>query len=594
MTGRWHRGRRRVALAAAGLATAVLAGGCASLPESSSPMAIGTITRDPVTVSVPVPEPGREPDSMLRDFFAASTDPTDAHLAARQFLTPAAAERWDDAASTTVVDKVDVLQESRTGDEASYAVRANRVGQLDDGGQYQTAEGTFEAKFRMTRVGGEWRIDDLPPGVIMDRPQFLKTYKREALYFLDPTGNTVVPDLRWVSATAEEMPGRLVDLLIAGPKPGLSGAVRNVAGNLSVPGPITKADGRNVGVGVGFGGVRIDFLGAEELSPEDRALLASQVVWTLAAAEISGPYVLTLNGRPLDDRHVDGWSTADVSTTDPRVAANSSVGLHALAGGSLVAVTDTGVSAVPGYFGSASVLRSIALSRDGKLAAAVAATGRSAPEQGNVLMIGPTDGTGTPALEAGSLTRPTWSSFEPTAWTVADGVRVVRVTLDGSGQPVVSPVDTRALAPLGETMTELRLSSDGARAAVIVDGKVYVVSVVQGEDGTYALTSPRPVATGLGSPALSLDWSSGDTIVVARAASEIPVVSVSVDGSRMDALPSRNLSPPVSSVDASANSAFVADSRAVFQLNNNDPAGDRYWREVPALAGVKAIPVLPG
>ena len=62
----------------------------------------------------------------------------------------------------------------------------------------------------------------------------------------------------------------------------------------------------------------------------------------------------------------------------------------------------------------------------------------------------------------------------------------------------------------------------------------------------------------------------------------------------MDALPSRNLTPPVTAVDASPSTTFVADTRAVFQLNSTDPAGDRYWREVPGLTGVKAVPVLPG
>ena len=74
----------------------------------------------------------------------------------------------------------------------------------------------------------------------------------------------------------------------------------------------------------------------------------------------------------------------------------------------------------------------------------------------------------------------------------------------------------------------------------------------------------------------------------------MPVVQIAVDGSRTDALPSRNLTPPVIAVEASTTAEFVADSRAVFQLNNRDPADDRYWREVPGLAGLTAIPVLPG
>ncbi|TQF66065.1 MtrAB system accessory protein LpqB [Rhodococcus spelaei] len=574
---------------------AVLLGGCASLPESSTPQAIGTIAKEPAVTSVPAPTPGREPDLLLRDFFGASTDPGGRHAAARQFLTQRASNSWDDTASTTIVDKVDVLPESRSGDQATYTIRANRVGQLEPGGVYQAVEGNFEAKVRLTRVDGQWRIDELPAGVIMDRPQFLKTYQRKALYFLDPSGSTVVPDLRWISAAQQDMTAQLIDMLIAGPKQSLAGAVLNQAGKVSVKGPITKADGRSAGVGIGFGGLRVDFQGASALDQPAKDQLAAQVVWTLANAEISGPYVLLGDGKPLDDRLPNGWTTADVSSTNPMASATSMVGLHALSNGALVAVTDTGVSPMPGYFGTGPGIRSIALSRDGKLAAAVADTGRTAPDPASALMVGPIEGFASPVVEGATMTRPTWSLGDNSVWTVVDGSRVIRAARDlNTGQLVTAPVDTTEIGSLGATVSELRLSRDGVRAALIVDGKVYVATVRHRPDGTYALGSARPVAVGLGSPAVSLDWSSGDAIIVARAASDIPVVTVAVDGSRMDALPSRNLTPPVTSVDASATTAFVADSRAVFQLNNNDPAGDRYWREVPGLTGVKAIPVLPG
>ena len=58
--------------------------GCATLPDSSSPQAIGTLERGPATTEVAAPVPGREPDLLLRDFLQASTDPTNRHRAARQ------------------------------------------------------------------------------------------------------------------------------------------------------------------------------------------------------------------------------------------------------------------------------------------------------------------------------------------------------------------------------------------------------------------------------------------------------------------------------------------------------------------------------
>ncbi|MDT2007758.1 MtrAB system accessory protein LpqB [Rhodococcus opacus] len=593
--------RRRAALVSRSvcgaivLAVLVAVSGCASLPDSSTPQAIGTINRDSPGSSVAAPAPGREPDLLLRDFFKASTDPSDRHLAARQFLTAGVSGSWDDAASATIVDKVDVLPETRSTDKATYTIRANKVGQLEPGGLYVAEEGSFETKISLELLDGEWRISELPAGVILDRAQFLNTYQRKSLYFLDPAGTTVVPDPRWVSGAQDQMASQLVGLLIDGPKAALAPAVRNELAGVSVRGPITKADGRTAQVGVGLGGIRIDFAGVPPMDEQAKQLFAAQVIWTLANAEISGPYVLLADGEPFDDRFPNGWTTADVASMNPFATSSATVGLHALREGSLVSVTETGVTPVPGYFGSARNMRSLALSQDGKLVAAVADTGRPAPEPASSLMVGAYEDGAASVLEGGAITRPTWAPDNSAIWAAVNGNTVIRVLREpGTGRTSVVNVDAGAVTALGTTITELRLSRDGVRAALIVDGKVYLAIVTQMPGGEYALTNPRAVAIGLGSPALSLDWSTSDTIVVARAASDIPVVQVAVDGSRMDALPSRNLTAPVVAVDASTTTEFVADSRAVFQLNNNDPAGDRYWREVPGLTGVKAIPILPG
>ncbi len=129
--------RARAVLCAVLGAVIVGATGCANLPDSSAPQAIGTIQRSMPTTSVEAPAPGREPDLLLRDFVKASTDPANRHLAARQFLTKETSARWDDAASATIVDKIDLILESRTADRAVYTIRANRVGQLEPGGLYQ-------------------------------------------------------------------------------------------------------------------------------------------------------------------------------------------------------------------------------------------------------------------------------------------------------------------------------------------------------------------------------------------------------------------------------------------------------------------------
>lgn len=75
--------------------------------------------------------------------------------------------RWDDAASATIVDKVDVLPETRSADKATYTIRANKVGQLEPGGLYVAEEGSFETKISLELLDGEWRISELPAGVIL-------------------------------------------------------------------------------------------------------------------------------------------------------------------------------------------------------------------------------------------------------------------------------------------------------------------------------------------------------------------------------------------------------------------------------------------
>ncbi|RVW05805.1 MtrAB system accessory protein LpqB [Rhodococcus xishaensis] len=583
-------------VAGAALTLAILASGCANLPDSSAPQAIGTIQPAPHNTSVPAPAPGREPELLLRDFIEASADPANRHLAARQYLTKEMSARWDDAASATIVDKIDLITDSRSADHAVYTVRANRVGRLEPGGVYRAVQGQYEAKFSWVKVDGEWRIDDLPDGVIMDRPDFLSSYQRNSLYFLEPTSQTVVPDPRWVASSQDQRATQLIGLLIDGPKSFLSGAVRNELGSgVSVFGPITKADGQQSRVGVGLGGIRVDFQGLGQMSVESRELLAAQVIWTLANADISGPYVLLADSQPLDERYASGWTTADVASLNPLATASAPVGLHALNGGGLLRVGDGGVAPVPGYFGASDNLRSATISPDGTLTAAVAETRLPAPEPQTAFVVGTYDGNVATALEAQTITRPTWALDGSTVWAVVNNSTVVRVVREtGTGKLTTIDVESGAISELGGPITELRLSRDGVRAALIVDGEVYVATVTRPSDGGYSLTEPRAIAHGLGSPAVSLDWSTADTVVVVRAGSDDPVVQVAVDGSRMDRLPSRNLTSPVVAVDATSTTEYVADSRAVFELKKNGQAGDQYWREVPGLAGSRAIPVLPG
>ncbi|WP_431967805.1 MtrAB system accessory lipoprotein LpqB [Nocardia sp. bgisy134] len=593
----------RLAAVVATLVAALLAiSGCASLPESSAPQALGTLNREPTSEGPPPPIQGRDPDLLLQDFLQATADPTDRHLAARQYLTPAASAQWDDAAAAAIVEKPDTLRESRSIDQATYVIRARKIAEVSADGAYRAVDDSLENKIEMTKIDGEWRIDELPDGLVIDKSAFGKSYRRNVLYFVNQAGTSVVPDLRWVSIPKDQLPQRLLTLLVEGSQPALAPVVRNLlAAPVTLRGPITKANGDPDEVGLGLGGVRVDFSGASVLSPRDRELLAAQVVLTLSAADILGPYVLLADGKPLDDRFAaNGWSVADVQQFTPSAQARYKAGLHALREGALVEVAAGGIAPAPGYFGAVNNLQSAALTPDGQFVAAVADAGRPAPQLPRTLMVGTYGGTQFPVAEGTTISRPSWTTDGAAAWAVVDGERVIRVANDlATGTVSVQEVDTSALldgangVSLRLPITEIRISHTATRAALIADGRVYMAVIERRPDGRFALSSPLPIAVGLSTRVISLSWLTDDKIILAREGNVDPVSTVSIDGSDLLPETSRNLTPTLRMVTASPETQYVADSRAVLELAANPDGGEPYWREVPGL-GASAVPVLPG
>ncbi|MGH3551676.1 MAG: MtrAB system accessory lipoprotein LpqB, partial [Mycobacterium sp.] len=554
---------------------AALLAGCADVPSSSAPQAIGTVAR-PAPSNLPKPTPGMEPDVLLREFLKATADPANRHLAARQFLTQSASNAWDDAGSALLIDHV-VFVETRSTDRVSVTMRADILGSLSDMGVFETAEGVLPdpGPIDLVKTPGGWRIDRLPNGVFLDWQQFQATYKRNTLYFADPTGKTVVPDPRYVAVSdPDQLATELVSKLIAGPRPEMAKSVRNMLGPpLRLRGPVTRADGGKSGVGRGYGGARIDLEMLTIADPHGRQLLAAQIIWTLARADIKGPYVINADGAALDDRFADGWKTSDVAATDPGVAEGVAAGVHALVGGRLVLLDGQHSSPVPGAFGRTSDQTAAALSRNGHQAASVVVLRPGAPDMASSLWIGDVGGEAVEAADGHSLSRPSWS-LDEAVWVVADGNNVLRAIQEtASGQPARLPVDSAAVSSrFPGPIAELQLSRDGTRAAMVIEGQVILASVEQTPAGQFALTYPRRLGFGLGSSVVSVSWRTDDDVVVSRTDAAHPVSYVNLDGVNSDA-PNGNLQLPVSTIAANPSTVYVADPRGVMQLSVSGAEG---------------------
>jgi hypothetical protein len=575
---------------------AVVASGCAGVPSSSAPQAIGTVERS-APPSLPKPTPAMDPDVLLREFLKATSDPANRHLAARQFLTDSASRGWDDAGSALLIDNV-VFVETRTADRVSVTMRADILGSLSDIGVFETGEGALPdpGPIELVKTSGGWRIDRLPNGLFLDWQQFQTTYKRHTLYFADPTGRTVVPDPRYVAVSdPDQLPTELMSKLIAGPRPEMTNSVRNLLGlPLKLRGPVTRADGGKTGVGRGYGGARVELEGLATTDPHSRQLVAAQIIWTFARSDVAGPYVINADGAALDDRFANGWETNDVAATDPGADDGAAAGLHALVGGSLVAVENDNVPRVPGPFGQMPDQKSAMLSRTGRDIATVVALRSGQPDATASLWIGPNGGVAVEATDGRAITRPSWS-LDNAVWVVVDGINVVRIIQEAaSGQPARIPVNaTAVLSRFPGAVADLQLSRDGTRAAMVINGQVILATVEQTPGGEYALTYPRRLGFGLGSSVVSLSWRTGDDIVVTRTDPQHPVSYVNLDGVNSDA-PGRNVTSPVSTVVATPSTVYVADQRGVLQLSSAAAENEQRWVDVRPLMIPGAIPVLPG
>ncbi|SHW27044.1 Probable conserved lipoprotein LpqB [Mycobacteroides abscessus subsp. abscessus] len=84
-----------------------------------------------------------------------------------------------------------MFADQRGVDRWTINVRANKLGTLSDIGVFETAQGDVQdPQFTLVKANGEWRIDSLPNGVLLDWGQFQSTYRRYTVYFADPAGRT--------------------------------------------------------------------------------------------------------------------------------------------------------------------------------------------------------------------------------------------------------------------------------------------------------------------------------------------------------------------------------------------------------------------
>ncbi|MEE1928062.1 LpqB family beta-propeller domain-containing protein [Streptomyces sp. TRM 70351] len=183
--------------AALSVACAVLLTGCASMPSSGDVRPVKAPQRSDAESQVRVfgvpPQPGEQPPQIVRGFLEATTSDEADYATAREYLTEEQAAAWNPFAGTTVVSggpdvpPGGVLPDAE-GSGYTVEVTGTRVAEVDGKHSYAPDEGPYLAGFHLSKVDGQWRIDQLPDGLVLGEADFQRIYRSVNTYYFAGLG----------------------------------------------------------------------------------------------------------------------------------------------------------------------------------------------------------------------------------------------------------------------------------------------------------------------------------------------------------------------------------------------------------------------
>ena len=478
-----------------------------------------------IVVVAPGPQAGATPVELVTGFlYALSRSPQDDHAIARQFLAPGV--ECCGGTGEAVLYPLGSRSIS-TGEEPSQvSVAVDSVARILPDGSYRLEDVRVQEQFTVVEVDGELRLGSVPQALWLLEDDLERSFTPYDVHYLaratdmSPT-DRLVPDRVFLPAMGDPAQA-LVDAVLAGPTRRLAGAV------------VTAAPPGTTAIVRTEAGVVVVDLSAEvlELDALARQRLAAQLAWTLAPP-VHTALRLLADGEPFEVEGVQAvqdsgdWPEYDPVGLDPQQAPLLFVRDRRLHG------LDVELDESPVTTGELPV-DAAALSPTTSRLAVLTRT-----DAGDEVRIGPLDGPfGETVLHLPGLSSLSWGPGDQGLWvlqTVGERVHVWRVP-DGDAQAEPQAVSYARPAGAGP-LTALRVSRDGARAALVFGGRLFV-GRIEPDTSSATVTGLRiaditPVSRELVG-VTDVAWRDGTSLVALgsfEAEEQLFPASVAVDGS---------------------------------------------------------------
>ena len=521
---------RRTAAAGAVLASLLL-GGCAAMPDSGPVGKVefsqGAADKNLQVRVFPVaPNKGEDPQGLLAGFLDASIADEEGYDTAKKYLTDGARGRWNPEAGITVLGGDPTIAGQDVGDgreTAELTASGTQVARVDGNHSYRFAEGETRLDFTFVKERGEWRIDRLGDGLVVNQTNFRNSYRQVSRFFYSAQDHSAVGAREVLVADPIYLRRRIDPLtaaaraLTSGPSDWLAPVVGTALAGVTVQ-KVTLDDSRVAHVELGGPGPTGPSASCPRMAAQLFYTLSDQGKGQIDRLELKTPQGTCSTNKPLSDLVAPGSLAGGPTATRQYY--------QQAATGQLMAAADQGEGTpVAGDLGRAptggrSELGAVAMRRDGQRAAAVSSDGT------RLFLVGTTanDTLGQPVLTTAGhpagpedgITSPSWDG-RGDLWVVDRAAQGSTVRLIRDRAVVAVPVEGLG----GATVQSLKVASDGVRVALVLRNaageRSLAVAVVEHRGTQQApqarISGLRTVAPLLADVA-SVSWADTDQLLV--------------------------------------------------------------------------------